>query len=141
MIVVPHFLEDGNLQLDAFSFSDQELESVANTIESMGLPFESFDLKPDEFNRKGKGYFIFKEYVRQFLLNIGPPLMHYKSIRPPLMEGKGKTYKCEELTLSGKGGDCANLRAKDSDQATVKCALVAHQNQWMGGVASPGKCN
>jgi hypothetical protein len=140
MLLIPKFLSNGNLQLDAFSYNVRELDSVANVIHKISIPYETFELKLDKFDRMGRRYLILKNNVRQFVLAIGAPLLRFKSDGDPLLEGEGSIYKCEEINLKGSGGGCIELRAVNDDQATVKCSLVANVNRWMGGVASPGKC-
>jgi hypothetical protein len=54
---------------------------------------------------------------------------------------EGNGYRCKEITLRGEGNGCVDLKASTDSEATTKCALVAQQRSWFGGVASTGTCN
>jgi hypothetical protein len=60
--------------------------------------------------------------------------------KPWIVVSTGRGYKCQEVTLRGNGKGCMNLTAASASEATTKCALVAQQHRWFGGVATPGTC-
>ena len=76
----------------------------------------------------------FENYLRVRFIGLE------KSTTVEFQEEATQSYRCEELAVNGMGKGCVNLTARRSSEATMKCALIAHDRGWLGGVASPGRC-
>jgi hypothetical protein len=140
MLLVPTIKRDRRLFLDAYSYQEGELNAVGKSLEEYGIRSEVEALEPDSSDRTGRRYIIPREDVPKLeeRLSIrfrGEDEQTTTEIYPP-----GKGYKCEEITLRGHGSGCVDFSANDRTEATVKCALIAHNKGWFGGVASSGNC-
>lgn len=142
MLITPNMQADGGLNLDAFSFSSDELNSVSKAISNSGIQPDYSSLPQDRRGRTGRRYSIRKGDVSKFESFHGIKFESAGVFRKRLrvsFRGKGDSFRCEEVTLHGSG-DCQTINANDISQARVVCALLANDNRWFGGVASPGRC-
>jgi len=188
MFIRPDLGLDGTLTLEAYSYREEELESVSrilirvystaqgldfigplerqgrrshleelrNSIK-IGLADPVFERTYDKDKRRGRTYYLLRElvHVMEWELKIrfwrhreGGTYTTFLLERPEedRWSNRGEVnlgpppYRCKEIDLAGDGNGCENLSAKDIDEATVKCALIAHNNGWFGGVAAEGRC-
>jgi hypothetical protein len=70
----------------------------------------------------------------------GQFLEHEGGISFRTTDGGDFSYACKEISVSGFGSACRDLTAPSDDVALVKCAIVAGELHWFGGVAEKGAC-
>jgi hypothetical protein len=144
MIVIPQLKQQGDLWLDAFSFSYDDINSVAIVLEDIGIHIISEYLDRDTRGRMGARFIMKKNEVILFehMLQIKFEVQD-EGTRARLTGGylnfDGGTlqsYRCSRIN----GDDCVTIYAENRLQANLKCALIANSKNWLGGVPFPGSC-
>lgn len=145
MVIFPTLGRNGDLTLDAFSFDEAELDSLAVVLERCGGTRDFRPLATDRHGRAGRRYVVRVSIVsilEQHLLVRFTTRFTLGGRRTLVRFLPGfQSYRCEEITLAGKGSGCADIGAKDDNDAKTKCGLVAGTRGWFGGAASPGTCS
>lgn len=140
MLLVPILQKDGQLFLDAYSYADKELEAVAQVLHKSGIPFEREILAEDKAGRKGLRYIVEDKYVQRLAQYLSVEFQGVYERTTTTLHFLGAGYRCQEIELNGHGKGCVDLTARDQLEATMKCALIANNKGWLGGVATPGSC-
>ena len=140
MLIIPIRSPYGGITLNAFSYSNQELDSVRVVLDRLKIPFRQESITPDKEGRKGISHIINENNSRELAKKLGVEFEgEGKTTRVTIKEGE-YNYRCEEISKNRNGG-CENIYAQNDSEATVKCALVASKNSWFGSVANPGLCS
>jgi hypothetical protein len=143
MLLHYHFDETGKLRLKAATFSKAEFKALDLVLKEAGVggffrrPFK--EVGKDHSGRMRREYVVGSQSVKRLEKILDG---EFKSdgtfVTSP---GAGQWYACREITMSGLGGGCENIRAIDEHIALVKCAFVAGRNSWFGGMADRGSCS
>ena len=140
MLIVPRLIQKGDLTLDAFSFDNAELDSLAAVLEHCGSTRNFRPLPKDRHGRAGRRYLVRASMVPTIEQHL---LVRFtvrgRRTRVQFLSGF-KGYRCEEIALTGKGSGCVDIGAKDDNEARTTCGLIAGSRGWFGGAASPGTC-
>ena len=137
MLLIPIYQPNGEHILEAYSYSESELDAVSVFLARLKLAVSFEQLPIDDRGRQGRRFRLSQTAAARVerRLSFSFELLAFM----PTMEA-GKSYRCDELSLDGPKAHCADLVANDREEAIVKCALLANQRGWLGGVASPGTC-
>jgi hypothetical protein len=141
MLLIPYkvpFL--GKLHLDAFSFRNEEINSVSIVLNKALIKFNTKYLIEDKQGRIGKQFIIASFEVRKVEKFLNIKFIGFgksTAIKLP-KETNGQSYKCQRVDTPPH--DCETIFADNNHIAIVKCALVANSNNWLGGIPIPGQC-
>lgn len=146
MLLIPKLDDAGNLHLNAFSFSQRELHAVVETLEKEKIVLQITKLAIDAMGREGIGLLVKKiDIIRiQQLLNITFKIEEGRTkvvFHPKKLNFDGnnpQSYRCSRIDAPPHA--CETVYAYDDSEAVLKCALVASENNWLGGVPRPGEC-
>lgn len=148
MLLIPQINFSGNLSLDAYSFSSDEINSVAFVLEKARIEIVNERLLKDREGRFGLRFLIFKIEI--------PKLERTLNLKFEGIEGNtrvvfgpvyfnadgqgnaGRSFRCSRIDTPPHS--CETIYANDENEATMKCALVANSKNWLGGVPTPGRC-
>ncbi len=126
------------LHLDAYTYDEREFTALERTLASAGIGIEFLLLTKDESERDGRRYRVTSSQIPELQSVLGGNFDALGQFTPVL--GAGKAYACRQIVRSGAGSGCEDLVASDDYVATTKCAIIAGNKKWWGGVAQPGKC-
>jgi hypothetical protein len=148
MLLIPQINSIGDLLLDAYSFSSDEINSVAFVLEKANIEIVNERLLKDIQERYGLRFLIMKSEIhkleRTLNLKFNGIGENTKAVFDPVYanaDGQGnagKSFKCSRIDTPPNS--CKTIYAKDEREATVKCALFANSENWLGGVPTPGRC-
>jgi hypothetical protein len=51
-----------------------------------------------------------------------------------------RNFRCMEMSVEEDSSRCENIAARTKEDAMLKCALLASQRRWFGGIAQEGRC-
>jgi hypothetical protein len=137
MLIIPHVRGGGRTDLDAFSFSVAEIAMVGIYVRSLGFEAPSKPLPSDNVGRNGERYSLSAQASTVVQHRLG---VDFGSGRFIFRSEHGPAFRCVELALNSDDGQCVNIVAADAAEAAVKCALIANEKNWLGGVAQTGTC-
>ena len=140
MLLIPQINFKGDLLLDAYSFSSEEINSVTHVLDKSGIRIINERLTKDKKGRYGLRFLIIALEIMKLertlkLRFVGREKSTRVSFDP---SGGGSSYKCSRIDTPPN--NCQTIFADDDKEAAVKCALVANSNNWLGGVPFPGQC-
>ena len=140
MLLIPELSLNNDLLLRAYSFSDEEISSVIYVIQKSNIVFTKDPLPGDSKGRIGAQFLIYSSGVVKFELTLNIKFSGWgKNTRVSLISnGSGKSYRCLRIDTPPNG--CKTIFANDEKEAVVLCALIANDENWLGGVPSPGRC-
>jgi len=140
MLLIPYIDTNLDLFLDAFSFNSNEIDSVARLIEKCEIELKNTNLRKDRHGRYGLRFIVslFDRPKLENRLNIRFTGTGKNTLTQLADEGAGSSYRCKRV--DSPPNNCQTIYAEDDDDAIVKCALVANENNWLGGVPTPGQC-
>ena len=127
------------LYLDAYTYDEREFAALERTLRSASIGAEYLTLERDEHGREGRRYTATSSQIPDLQKILEGEFDARGQFAPWL--ASGKTYACRQLVRSGAGPGCQELVALDDYVATTKCAIIAGNNKWWGGVAQPGTCS
>jgi hypothetical protein len=149
VIIHSKFTPSGDLEIDVYSENTEDFDYIEGTLRAARIPAQFLPLPPephDPLQRDGRKYFVQKHEVQDLesLLN--------GSFHPTgqliLASSRDDSYACHEMVVlrgtnparGGIGRGCENFTAQNFTIAVVKCAFIAGNNNWFGGVAYEGRC-
>ena len=138
MLIKSGFLPSGDLQLAAYTFNDQEFSDLETVLSSIGAGTGFRPLPKDSKNRRGRAYSVSASDIPKLEAALEGIFLANGDFVPS--SGSGNNYRCREATLGGAGSGCEDMKAPDLAKARVRCAAIAGQRHWFGGVVSTGKC-
>ena len=146
MLLIPSINIKGDLSLDAYSFSSEEIDCVAYVLDKSKIKIEVKELTKDQTGRFGIRFFVlaieinklertlnlkFQGSEKETTIKMGEVWSNYTG-------GGPSSYKCSALNPPPHG--CKTIYADDDKEAVVLCGLVANENNWLGGLTNRGKC-
>ena len=141
MLLIPRLEETGDLSMKGYSFKEQELEAVNKTFRRAHIhEFVSESLPRDRSGRLAKMWFLRQRDVHFLEAHLKIRFLGYGDRTITALPMKEPGYCCREIQLSGNGPGREEFQANDQDEALVKCALIAHNNRWLGGDPKKGPC-
>ena len=141
MLLIPFKIPYGGaLRLDAFSNNLDEINSVNIVLEESQSRFTTSQIFRDAENRIRQRFTIDLLSIKNLEKFLGIKFSGSgSSTSVKVLTGKGcSNYKC--IRLDNPPRDCTTFYAIDMNQAIVKCALIANENNWLGGVPKIGFC-
>jgi hypothetical protein len=143
MLVLPTRDSSGNLLLSVYSFDPREVDAVLFVLKKYAIEFFFDQITPDRSGRSGIKYIIPSSEVGRLGERLGGAFDDNGSFVPSEnADGEsGKHFACRQITYNGTGSGCVDVIAEDENDARLKCALIANDRNWFGGVPSPGACN
>ena len=148
MLLIPQIIYNGNLYLDAYSFSSEEIGAVASILHKAKIRHVNEELTKDTQGRYGLRFIIISGEIikleQTLRLKFEGRDKNTKVVFNPSYanaDGQGDndiSFKCSRI--DNPPYSCSTIFAKDETEAAVKCALIASQNNWLGGVPTRGRC-
>jgi len=146
MLLIPNINFQGNLSLDAFSFSRVELNAVEFVLNKSKTRIDFDELPKDASGRFGIRFLVLANEIFKLekTLNIKfegrgeNTKIKLGKVYSSFTGGGPSSYRCCRLDNPPLG--CQTIYADDDKEALVLCALVANENNWLGGYTSRGKC-
>lgn len=138
MLIQTQFLPSGDLQIDAYASNVADFDGLESVLVAAGIKTISHKLPPDFASRDGRRYTVPSSLVDSFESLLEGTFQYNGKFVPAT--GTGKNFACWEITLSGKGFGCEDIRAQNRNLAITKCSMIAGNNNWYAGVPSPGTC-
>lgn len=140
MLLIPELNYKGDLLLDAYSFSSDEINCVTYVLEKSLILIETVNLQKDLKGRTGLRFYIYDKNIPSLESTLRVKFLREgEKTRVSLTStGVGKSYKCSRIDTPPNS--CETIWADDEKEAIVKCALIANNKNWLGGVPSPGQC-
>lgn len=130
--------DSGAVQLDAFSYSESEFESLQATLRKASASASPTYLEPDAAQRQARRYTLSPKEAAALERVLDGRLEKTGAFTPA--PGNGVKFACREIRPAGSGKGCEDIMAENRDVALVKCSLIANNKRWFGGDASPGSC-
>lgn len=140
MILVPYLEPDVSLRLDAFSYQIAEIDSVRTILERVRIAAEEQQLPNDNHDRVGRRFIVPHSLVSALEEKLQICFVGQREQTSIQYSPGSRGYRCEELNFTGDGTGCVEFYASDKSEAIPKCALIANNNGWLGGVAEKGSC-
>lgn len=140
MLLIPEINFKGDLLLDAYSFSSAEINCVTYVLEKSFILIETVNLKKDIEGRTGLRFYIYDLHIPTLERTLQLKFIREgeKTKVSLTSVGVGQSYRCSRIDTPPNS--CETIWADDEKEAIVKCALIANNNNWLGGVPSPGFC-
>ncbi len=148
MLLIPQITFNGDLSLDAYSFSSEEINAVAFVLEKAKIDIINERLTKDHEGRFGLRFLISNIEIRKLerTLNLK---FEGRERKTKVFFGEtysnadgqgdsGMSFRCSRIDTPPHS--CETIFADDEKEAAVKCALVANSNNWLGGVPTRGRC-
>ena len=143
MLLIPQLNFKGDLTLDAFSFSSEEISAVIAVLNRARIKIVN-----ERLIRDRKGSFGLRFLILSFELPKLEKILKLKfegdekSTRIILNEAGYNNSNGGRISYTCSGTDkpsftCETFYAEDDQEAAVKCALIAGYNHWAGGVPNP----
>lgn len=141
MLLIPYLNFDRSLFLDAFSFSSDEINSVAIVLERIDVAISNVNLNRDKEGRRGLRFIIASIEIDKFESSLqiqfsGQGTETRVTVLPRL---SSSSYRCQRIDTPPNS--CETIYAKDQQEANLICALIANNKKWLGGVPTPGYCS
>ncbi len=137
MLILIHKFSNNLIQLDVYSYSDDEFKEVRDFLSEFNIPYREKYLTKDDLGRRAYRFMIdpINSEQLQSTLNIA------------FIEGKatftysGTPYCCRELTRNGDGKGCENILADSRSKARIICSAdVANKKGWFSSYPEEGEC-
>jgi hypothetical protein len=140
MLLIPQISFTGELSLDAYSFSSYEINSVVYVLDKSGVDIVNENLSRDREGRIGLRFIIHTLEIVKLERTLRVKFSgEGENTKVSFTKGdQGKSYRCSRIDTPPNG--CETISANDEQEAIVKCALVANNKNWLGGVPTPGQC-
>jgi hypothetical protein len=148
MLLIPQINFKGDLSLDAYSFSSEEINAVGFVLDKARIRIVNERLTKDRQGRYGLRFLIFKLEVAKLerILNLKfegkekntKVIIGETYFNANGQGGAGMSFKCSRIDTPPHS--CETIFADDDKEAAVKCALIANSNNWLGGVPTRGQC-
>lgn len=140
MLLIPQLAVSGNLLLSAYSFDYSEINSVAIVLEKSRIDIVNENLGRDREGRFGLRFIIkaFEIFKLENTLRLKFTGRGEKTKVTLNLDRQGRSFKCRRIDTPPNG--CETVWADNEQEAIVKCALIANNNNWLGGVPAPGSC-
>ncbi len=146
MILIPKINEQGNLTLDAFSFSSKELNAVGHVLTKASIRSVNERLTRDVQGLFGLRFYIHSSRIHKledslnikFVRRRGKTEVRLAETYSNFLGGGKSSFRCSRI--DNPPHDCETIFAEDQNDAIVVCALIASKNNWLGGVPSEGSC-
>lgn len=130
------------LNLYAYSNSNEEFRAIQRVLSSSKVEFNTIPIQSDEKRRRGFKYSIYgQHFIERLQAYLQIRLFGRGNQTRVELSGGNNAYRCIEISDIEDNSDCQTIFADDDHSALFKCALLANQNNWMGGVSEPGTCN
>jgi hypothetical protein len=130
----------GDLELRAATYSTDEFLVLHSVLKHSGIggffkkvPFTVGE--NDSAGRKVRHYTVPKNRINRFEDVLGGRFDRQGRFET-IPSKEGRNYACRDVNGTG----CENIIATSQRVALVKCALIAGQNNWFGGVTNEGFC-
>jgi hypothetical protein len=138
MLIYTRFLTSGDLQMDAYTYSLEEFEAVENTLTAAGVAPTYQQLPRDKAEREGRRYTAPSHRLHHLEAELEGSFLSTGEFVPAA--GTGNNYACREISIGGQAKGCEDLVAPSDAVAQTKCALIARNKNWFGGVPGRGTC-
>jgi len=146
MLLIPKIDDEGRLNLAAYSFNQQELYAVVETLQNERIQTQIIPLDNDNIGRSGIVLIIQQLDISklQRVLNVtfrrenGTTTVIFNPVKSSFDGKISKSYRCSRIDTPPHA--CETIYAGDDYEAVVKCALLAGDRNWLGGVPAPGTC-
>lgn len=146
MLLIPNINFQGNLSLDAYSFSNIELNAVTFVLEKSKISIRVNELPKDYSGRFGIRFFVLSIEISKLEQTLNIKFGGIGENTKIKMEegysnfsgGGPSSYKCKRLDNPPPG--CQTIYAFDDKEAVVLCGLIANDNNWLGGISNLGNC-
>lgn len=129
--------------LHAFTYEKGELAALQEVLKAVGAVAEPLRDEAAPKDRRPVSSFLLPEFaIQQFEEHLGLRFEgEDRESLSVLPAAGGQRFRCDRVDgLSADPVNCVNLSASSRPDAVVKCALIANQRNWFGGIASPGAC-
>jgi hypothetical protein len=140
MLIIPTVLPSGDLILDAFSSDVREFDALAVVLEKCGGARSHRPLPQDAYGRMGRRFTTNASVAANLESRLSIEFTRRGRRTVTTVLGGPTGYRCQAVASSGTTHGCIDISAEDDADAAVKCALIARENAWFGGVASRGHC-
>jgi hypothetical protein len=131
--------ENGGLRLLASTYSSAEFEHLHNVLSRLGTIRIRNPARRDRDGREMREYSVLPENVARLERELGGRFEEDGTFSE-VPTKRGHPYACREISPNGRGHGCEEIIATDQSVALMKCALIAGQNNWFGGVPQEGTC-
>ena len=112
MLIIPDLRDDGSLTLDAYSFTEREIQAVERTLLMAQAQFEAEHRAPDNRGRDGRRFTLGPEAVLRLRQQLNLDFARRANVTvAECGPAGGREYKCEEIALMGAGSGCADFDA------------------------------
>ena len=140
MIITPEF-SISRLMLTAYSYRFEEINAISSFLNEKEIPCTSRPL-PRLDGRIGMKFLIVGiRYVQQFqkllFINIRG---EGKDVRVDFFNEEGSPFCCKKITQNQWERENETIYADGDQAALIKCALLANDRNWVGGVSEKGEC-
>lgn len=141
MLIFSKLDYEGNLTLDVYSHNRDEFGRLKNVIFSVGaegVTSRSIDNYLDR--RKGVRFSILAIYVSRFEKFLGVSFISRGKDTKVRFDSisDGNNFSCRRIDTPPNG--CQTIVAKSEDEAMIKCAMIAGEQNWLGAVPRSGRC-
>lgn len=144
MLLIPQINLKGDLSLDAYSFSSDEINAVVFVLDKARIENVNERLTKDRQGRYGLRFLILKLEINKLERTLNLKFEGKERNTKVIM---GETYFNADGSMSFRCSridtpphNCETIFADDEKEAAVKCALIANSKNWLGGVPTRGQC-
>ena len=127
------------LRIIGYTFNEREWVALGEVMALSGINLSYSSLGPDEFGREGRRHYARTTEQIASLERVLQGRFDNEG-RFVATAGAGKRYACREVKHTGMGNGCEEFNAQSDSVATVKCGIIAGQQNWFGGDPKEGSC-
>jgi|SRR5579859_2380671 len=140
MIIIPE-ITPSRLKLTAFSYKIEEINIVSSFLNEKEIAYTSRPI-PKSHDRIGMEFLIVgirfvRLFQRSLSVNFGG---QGRDVQLDFLGDEGAPFCCKKITQKYWEEENETIYADNEQAALIKCALLANDKNWIGGVTERGAC-